>query len=489
VEQDLDLLDATAQAALVRAGEVTPLELVDAAIARIEMLNPTLNAVIHERFERAREEAPHAPDGSFRGVPILVKDCDGPLAGEPYHLGNRLLKKMRHTADHDSYLLARLRAAGFVAVGKTNAPEFALLPTTEPTAYGPTRNPWDLERSPGGSSGGSGAAVASGMVPLAHGGDGGGSIRIPASMCGLFGLKPTRGRVSLGPEGESWSGLVVRHVLTRSVRDSAAVLDVLAGAMPGDPYAAAPPARPFVEDVGRAGRRLRIGTTATAPGGLAAVMRECVAAVDDASTLLSEELGHEIVPAERPAALDDMSALIAFTTIQAVAVAHDVDLLARVAGRAVEPDDVETLTWMLCEQGRRVTAAEYVETLEVARAWSRRIASWWDPDDRGFDLLLTPTLAEPPPFLGDIDSDAPDPSHALARIVPFGVFTAPFNLTGQPAMSVPTWWEDDLPIGVQLVAATGREDLLFRVAAELEQARPWVRRTPGVFALRGNHGT
>jgi amidase len=479
---ELGLLDATAQAELVRNGDVTPIELVEAAIARVEQVNPALNAVIHERFDRARDEATRAPDGPFRGVPIVVKDLDGPLADEPYHLGNRVLKRIGYVADHDSYLNAKLQAAGFVVVGKTNAPEFGLLPTTEPTAYGPTRNPWNVERSAGGSSGGSGAAVASGMVPLAHGGDGGGSIRIPASMCGLFGLKPTRGRVSLGPdEGEAWGGLVVRHVITRSVRDSAAVLDLLAGAMPGDPYAAAPPVRPFREEVGAEVGSLRIGVLTAAPAGLAEVAPACVGAVDDAVHALQDALGHEVEPAAL-GAFDDLAALGAFTVIQAVSVAHDVDRLAALASRDIGPDDVETLTWSLCQRGRTISAAAYVEALETARAWSRRIARWWAADGGGFDLLLTPTLAEPPPLLGDIDSDAPDPSHALARIVPFGIFTVPFNMTGQPAMSVPTFQADGLPIGVQLVAATGREDLLMRVAAQLEQVRPWATRTPGISA-------
>jgi amidase len=477
---DLTALDATAQAELVRAGAVTPLELVDAAIARVEERNPSLHAVIHERFDRARDEAKRVAlisDRPFRGVPLLVKDHDGPLAAEPYHHGNRLLKELGYRADHDSYLVRLLRAAGFVVVGKTNVPEFGLLPTTEPTAYGATKNPYDETRSAGGSSGGSAAAVASGMVPVAHAGDGGGSIRIPASMCELFGLKPTRGRVSLGPdEGEAWSGLVVRHVLTRTVRDSAAVLDAVAGAQPGDPYAAAPPARPFLDEVGIGGLRLRVGVRLRAPGDLAPVAPACAAAVDEAAAVLADELGHDVDMDASPAALDDLDALVGFTTIQAGAVATDVAMLARIAGREIGPDDVETLTWALYEQGRDMPVVRYVTALEDSRAWSRRVAGWWDPHDdtvAGYDLLLSPTLCEPPPRLGEIASDAPDPGPALARTVPFGVFTAPFNLTGQPAVSVPMGRNEGLPIGVQLVAATGREDLLFRVAAELERARPW----------------
>jgi amidase len=475
----LAALDATAQAALVRAGELKPVELVEAAIARVEATNPTVNAVIHERFERALDEATDPPDGPFRGVPIVVKDHDGPLAGEPYHHGNRLLRALGATADHDSWLIARLKEAGFVVVGKTNTPELGLLPTTEPTAYGATRNPWDLGRSSGGSSGGTAAAVASGMVALGHGGDGGGSIRIPASMCGLFGLKPTRGRVSLGPDaGEEWSGLVVRHVITRTVRDSAAVLDLLAGPMTGDPYTAAPPVRPFAREVGREGRRLRVGVRRTAPGGLAEVAPACSDAVDDAAELL-QLLGHEVVTDVGPDALDDLSALAAFMVIQATAVARDVTELSVAAGRPVSPEDVESLTWELHERGRAITAAGYIAGCETARAWSRRVLSWWERAD-GFDLLLTPTVAEPPPLLGEIAADGPESDRALERLIPFGVFTAPFNITGQPATTLPIRVSAGLPIGVQLVAAAGREDLLLRIAGELEDARPWPAIAPAL---------
>jgi len=303
---DLAFLDATAQAELVRTGEVSPLELVDGAITRTEKLNPELNAVIHPRFEKARTEAstPFPADAPFAGVPIVIKDLDGTLEGEPMHHGNRVLKKLGHVADHDSYLIAKLRAAGFVPIGKTNVPEFGLLPTTEPEAYGPTRNPWNTAHSSGGSSGGTASAVASGMVALGHAGDGGGSIRIPASACGLFGLKPARGRISMGPDtGEDWGGLVVRHVLTRSVRDSAAVLDVLEGFMPGDPYTAPPPVRRFADEVGAHPGRLRIGLRTRAFGDLCATDDECVAAAEDAARLL-ESLGHHVEPAA-PAAFDE----------------------------------------------------------------------------------------------------------------------------------------------------------------------------------------
>ena len=481
---DLAVLDATAQAALVRDGAATPRELVDAALARIDAVNPELNAVIHRRDARARAEADAGPpDGPFRGVPVLVKDLDGTLGGEPLHLGNRMLRDLGHVADHDSHLFARLRAAGCVIVGKTNTPELGLLPTTESHAHGPARNPWDLTRSPGGSSGGSAAAVAAGMVPVAHAGDGGGSIRIPASACGLFGLKPTRGRVSLGPDdGEAWAGLVARHVVTHTVRDSAGVLDVLAGAEPGDPYAAAPPSRPFADEVGADPGKLRVGVlSATAPAGLVPVDPACSAAADEAAALL-ESLGHTVEPTS-PAPLDDIALLVHFTTVLAASTAYDLRKLGAVAGRDLTADDVEPVTWAQSEAGRAITAAAYLEAVESLRAWSRRMAEWWAPTGT-FDLLLTPTMARPPAPLGEIRGD--DADGAIFAATPYAAFTVPFNVTGQPAMSVPlTWSSTDasvLPIGVQLVAATGREDLLFRVAAQLEAAQPWIDRRPPVHA-------
>jgi amidase len=484
---DLAVLDATAQAALVRDGTATPRELVDAALARIDAVNPQLDAVIHRRDERARREADAGPpDGPFCGVPIVVKDLDGSLAGEPLHLGNRMLRDLGHVADHDSYLFARLRAAGCVIVGKTNTPELGLLPTTEPSAYRPAHNPWDLTRSPGGSSGGSAAAVASGMVPVAHAGDGGGSIRIPASACGLFGLKPTRGRVSLGPDdGEAWAGLVARHVVTRSVRDSAAVLDVVAGAMPGDPYAAASPSRPFAEEVGADPGALRVGVLSVrAPAGLVEVDPACIDAAHDAATLLAS-LGHHVEQAY-PEPLDDIALLVHFTTVLAASTAYDLRKLAIVAGRDLTADDVEPVTWAQAELGRAITADAYLEAVESLREWSRRMAVWWEPLDgaRGFDLLLTPTMARPPAPLGEIRGD--DADGAILAATPYAAFTVPFNVTGQPAMSVPLHWSDGgsdgLPIGVQLVAAAGREDLLLRVAGQLETARPWIDRRPPVHA-------
>ncbi|MGO9873089.1 MAG: amidase [Acidimicrobiia bacterium] len=478
---DLGLLDATDQAALVRSGAISPLESVDAAIGRVEALNDELNAVIHPLFERARSLAVEGcGDGPFRGVPIVVKDLDGTLAGASYHAGNRLLRDVGWVAPSTCFLFAKLEAAGFVIVGKTNTPEFGLMPTTEPLAYGPTRNPWDPARSPGGSSGGTAAAVASGMVALGHGGDGGGSLRVPASMCGLFGLKPSRGRISLGAEeAESWAGMVARHVITRSVRDSAAVLDVLQGYMTGDWYSAPPPLRPYLGEVGAAPGRLRVGVRTDAPLGITATDRECVAAVEDTAGLLAS-LGHTIESAS-PAGLDDLAAMEAISTVMLASLDADLGDVAEVVGRPVTADDVEPMTWMLREGAATLDAGGYVRSLASLHRWARRVISWWVDD--GFDLLLTPTCAEPPPMIGDVGDQSDGGIQASARSVPFAIYTVPFNATGQPAMSVPlAHAASGLPIGVQFVAAPNREDVLFRVAAQLEDARPWANQRPPIHA-------
>ena len=474
---DLSLLDATAQAALVQSGEASAAEVVDAAIGRIEQLNDDVNAVIHPLFDRARAAvASGLPSGPFTGVPIVVKDLDGTLAGAPYHAGNLALKNANYVATTTSYIFEKLERAGFVIVAKTNTPEFGLMPTAEPQVYGPTHNPWNLAHSSGGSSGGSAAAVASGMVPVGHAGDGGGSIRIPASMCGLFGLKPTRGRVSLGPaEHESWAGLVMRHVVSRSVRDSAAVLDVLQGYMTGDWYTAPLPARRYADEVGTAPGKLRIGVRTTAPLGIATVDPECVRAVEDTARLL-ESLGHSVTDTA-PAALDDAALLETFTTVMLSSLRTDLAEVAEIIGRPVTAADMEPGTWANFEAGAAIDAGSYVAALKKMQAWSRRVIAWWFDD--GFDLLLTPTLCEPPPVLGDLTA----PEAGAGRSLPFVIFTAPFNVTGQPAMSVPLATSSTgLPVGVQLVAAPYREDLLFRVAAQLEQATPWAGRRPTVHA-------
>ena len=478
---DLSTLDAIAQAELVRRGAASPIELVDAAIARIEKCNDELNAVIHPLFDRARVAANGIlPDGPFRGVPIVIKDLDGTLAGAPYHGGNKLLKELKYTPEITSYLFSKLEEAGFVIVGKTNTPELGLMPSAEPLAYGPTHNPWDVTRSAGGSSGGSAAAVAAGLVPVAHAGDGGGSIRIPASMCGLFGLKPSRGRISLGPvESEPWGGLVMRHVVSRSVRDSAAILDVLQGYMTGDPNTAPPPARPYQREVGADPGKLRIGVSTHAPSGLAETDPGCIAAVGEAASLL-ESLGHKIEDSA-PAALAEPGLMDQFSAVMMSCLRAEIAEIAEIAGRPLTADDMEPMTWLYYEMSSGFSGGDYVHAVDEMHRWTRRVASWWF--DLGFDLLLTPTLAEPPPVLGDVGNHSDGGITAAGRSIPFAAYTAPFNVTGQPAMSVPLHWtEAGLPIGVQLVAAPFREDQLIRVAAQLEQARPWADRHPPVHA-------
>jgi amidase len=459
---------------------VKPLELVEAAIARIEKLDPALGAVIHPAFERARARAsaPDLPDGPFRGVPLLMKDIGGQEAGAPHHAGMAFLKRAGWTEQEDSYFTRRLVEAGFVSLGRTNTPELALLPTTEPDAYGPTRNPWNPQRSAGGSSGGAAAAVASGMVPVAHASDGGGSIRGPASACGLVGLKPTRGRNSFGPGlGERWSGFSCEFVVTRSVRDSAAVLDVTAGRMPGDPYAAAPPARPFAREVGADPGRLRVGFLRGAPRGLE-VDPECRAAAEKAARLL-ESLGHE-VEESHPDALDDPQSVAHYVRVVTANTARALDAWGAKVGRPVGSGDVEPLTWALAEQGRGLSAPDLLETLEFVHRFGRRVAAWWE---QGFDLLLTPTYSILPAEIGFIRSPPEEPLRAFLLSAPYGACTLPFNMTGQPALSLPLHWsEGGLPVGVQLVADTGREDLLFRVAAQVEAAAPWSGRRPAICA-------
>jgi amidase len=469
---ELAFSDATAQAELVRRGEVEPRELVEAAVARIERLDPTLNAVVIPLFDQALERARGPlPEGPFTGVPFVLKDLIAEQAGALHREGSAFLEG--YVSRHDQELVVRHRRAGLIVVGKTNVPEFGILPTTEPRLFGPTRNPWDLERSPGGSSGGTAAAVAAGMVPMGHGSDGGGSIRIPASCCGLFGLKPTRGRITLGPAlGDVMSGLVCEHALTRSVRDSAALLDATAGPAPGDPYSAPEPARPFAEEVKLDPGRLRIAVTTEAPTGLP-VDPECVAAVTDAARLC-ESLGHEIVE-HSFADLDAGAITDAFLVLWSAGQAALVDWWARRLGREPGPEQLEPLTRALSEMGRQRTAGDYLLAVGFLQQVSRRIADAFT----GFDVLLSPTMAEPPARLGAFEAPEGEPLFPLLRATPFATFTVLANVTGQPAMSVPLYWtRSGLPIGVMFTGRFGDEATLFRLAAQLEAARPWAGRRP-----------
>ena len=475
-------IDATAQAELVRNGDVSPQELVEEAIGRVEALNPQVNAVIHELYEEGRAAAGTSlPDGPFRGVPFLFKDIGAALAGQPLHLGTQVLKDIDFRAPVDTFLGVRLRDAGFVTIGKTNVPELGILPATESRAYGAARNPWDLDHTPGGSSGGAAAAVASGMVAIAHANDGGGSIRIPASHCGLVGLKPSRQRISEGPlAGDTMSGMISELAVTRSVRDAAALLDAVAGPAPGDPYVAPSPERPYVEELGIEPGPLRIGLVTTSAEGIE-VDPVVVAAAQAAGALL-ESLGHGIEERRLTDAAPGVGEELvpSFMVRWAAGQAALLSTLARVIGRPFTADDVEPLTWALAEDGRERGAGEYLEAVGMHQLVGRIIGTWLDSD---LDLLLTPTVGEPPPPLGTYDDSGPDPMAAIRRAFPTGAFSGIFNATGQPGISLPLHWtEDRLPVGVQLVGPLGGEGLLIRVAAQLERARPWADRRPPLFA-------
>ena len=467
-------LDAADQAALVRRGEVTPLELVDAAIARVERLNPSLNAVVTPLFDSAREAARGPlPEGPLKGVPYLLKDLGAAQAGVRRASGAAVLREF--VPDFDDVLVERLRAAGLIFIGRTNTPELGASATTEPGLFGPTRNPWDPERSPGGSSGGSAAAVASGMVAAAHGNDGGGSIRIPASCCGLFGLKPTRARSTAAPGGgERW--LAVDHALTRSVRDSAALLDAIAGGVPGDPCWAPPPERPYAEEVGVDPGSLRIAWTAAAPRG-SAVHPDCARAVEETAALC-RDLGHEVE--EGSPDFDYAPFEEAFLSMFAAGVASALDGIARQFGVAPSPERYDPATWRLYERGAELSASRYLQAVDLTQAVGRRLAAFFEDAD----IWLTPTLGRPPELLGRLDpSLESDPDEALEYALSYVAFTPICNCAGVPAASVPLHWnEEGLPVGVQLVAPYAGEDLLFRLASQLEAARPWSGRRPPIGA-------
>jgi len=472
-------LDALDQAKLVRRGEVSATEMVEWSIERIESLNGTVNAVVSTSFDQALARAAANPTGPLAGVPYVLKDLVVERAGTPFTEGSRFLRG--YVSTYTSELALRLDRAGLIVVGRTNTPEFGMAPTCEPLLHGATRNPWNLDHTPAGSSGGSAAAVASGMVAAAHGSDLGGSIRYPASACGLFGLKPTRARVPLGPEyGDALSGGAAEHALTRSVRDSAALLDAVSGSMPGDPYPAPPVARPFLDEVGRDPGRLRIAwSSRTADGDLGHA--DCVAAVTDAVALL-ESLGHEVVEADLPGLTPEVGDAIG--TMMLSAVAWIVGYWIRTLGREPGPDDLEPLTRAFWEQGQCITAARYLMAVEATQRFSRVVAAFLTGGSTGYDLYLTPTMSEPPARIGEITSTPEEPMRALergGRTVRYAGVVA--NLTGNPAMSVPLWWNaEGLPIGVHFLGSFGDEATLFRLAGQLEAARPWASRRPPVHA-------
>lgn len=471
----LEDLDATAQAALVRKGELTPSELVEAAIARIERLNPRLNAVVTPMYDQARAAARGPiPDGPLAGVPFLVKDFIAEVAGVRFTEGVAFLRD--YVPTEDTELVRRYKRAGLLIVGKTNLPALALGQTTEPQFFGPTHNPWDLRRTPGGSSGGSAAAVAARLVPMAHGNDAGGSIRNPASCCGVFGLKPTRARNPLGPlYGDLFSGLVAEHALTWSVRDSAALLDATAGPDLGDPYWCPPPSRPFVQEVTAPPRPLRIGFTSQTPLGTP-LHADCLTALQDAAALCAD-LGHEVT--EATPAFNAERLFQSHTTLVASGFAWAIEDWARRTGRTPTADAFEPFLWALAEKGRQISAPAYLLALQDLQREARSIARFFVDHD----LWLTPTLGEPPVLLGTFAFSAEDPFAMRRRTRIFDPFTYLSNATGQPAMSVPLYWNgDNLPIGTHFVGRFGDEATLFQLAGQLETARPWAQRQPPVSA-------
>jgi amidase len=496
--KEFDQFDGLGLAELVRKKEVSPLELCEEAISRIEQVNPKVNAVITPMYDIARKAVQKGlPEGPFAGVPFLLKDIIEEYEGVPLTMGSRALRN--YVSAQDSEMVVRFKKSGVVILGKTNVPELGLLAVTEPELHGPSRNPWNTGHTPGGSSGGSAAAVASGMVPLAAGNDGGGSIRIPASCCGLFGLKPTRGRNPLGPMvGELWQGAVVSHVITRSVRDSAAMLDATQGPDAGAPYVIPPPERAYLQESERDPASLKIAFTSASPIGTP-VHRECVKAVDEAAKLL-ESLGHKVEEAQPE--VEGKAVAMSYLTMCFGEVAVVIEELKAVLGRKATPSDVETLTWTIGLLGRTVSAGDFAKAKREWGVAGRAMGRF----HQKYDLYMTPTLAYPPVRIGELQ---PKPYERLAMKVVnalgLGIilkaaglvdqmaeaslaktpFTQLANLTGQPAMSVPLHWTPEgLPVGVHFMAPFGEEAMLFRLAAQLEKARPWFNRRPPVWAKR-----
>ncbi|MGE0094167.1 MAG: amidase [Alphaproteobacteria bacterium] len=468
--------DAVGLADLIRRKQVSAEEVLEAAIARIERLNPKINAIIRPMFDQARKQVARGlPKGPLAGAPFAMKDLGALYAGVPTVNCSRLCAN-DPPADHNSTITERLLAAGLVILGKTATPEMGLCMTTEPVLYGPTRNPWNTDYSAGGSSGGSGAAVSSCMVPAAHGSDGGGSLRVPSSNGGLFGYKPTRARTPAGPDaGEGWSGLSLEHAVARSVRDSAAILDATQGFAPGDPYCAPQHDRPFLSEMGVDPGRLRIALTTKGKLG-EAIDPECVQAAKNAARLC-ESLGHEVVEAE-----PDYDAEAVRWALKVIITSNMTNLLAtigRARGRAVDAGEVERVTWQWAEDGKRMTGADYARAVQVLHTTGRKLASFFSK----FDVALTPTLASPPVKLGVVNMMRNDPEVFFDDLFDRLPFTPLYNVTGGPAMTVPLHWTaSGMPVGVQFGGDFGADVTLFRLASQLETAQPWIGRFPATMA-------
>lgn len=463
--------DASSLASLIRSGKVSPQEVETTARNAIAAVNPSLNAVVGDLFDRPLEAA---SDGPFAGVPFLVKDLVAHAQGVTHEMGSRLARGLAFP--HDSVLMARFRAAGVAILGRTNTPEMGCNATTEPIANGATRNPWDPTRSPGGSSGGSAALVAAGAVPFAHANDGGGSIRVPAASCGLVGLKPTRGRVPIGPDGDSpIGGMGIEFAVSRTVRDSAALLDAVHGSAPGELFWLAPPARPYRDEVGAPVERLQVAWSVNPPNGVP-VHPESVAAVEQVAKLLGD-MGHAVRSEDPPVPKEAFAHAV--TTFFAAFAGHGLRQLSAALGRPLDLDTVEATTLALYRHAEQLTAIDVMQAEANRNAVNRTVGAWFE----GVDLLVTPTNAEPAWPLGWMNADdrTLDGPAWLEKVFSKVPFTALFNLSGQPAISLPLAESSDgLPIGIQLVARYGREDLLIRVAAALEEALPWRQRRPRI---------
>lgn len=468
---EYDQYDGLGLAELIAKREVTPLELLDAVRQRVEALNPKLNAFCALFFERAEAQIKNGlGNGPFKGVPFALKDLGVHLSGLPTTFGSRAYKN--YVPDYDSTLVERYKQAGLVIFGKTTTPEFGLTTTTESALFGLTRNPWNLEKTAGGSSGGASAAVASRILPLAHGSDGGGSIRIPASCCGLFGLKPTRGRVPLGPaQFESWNGCSHHHALTLSVRDSAALLDATGGAELGAPFFVTPPVRPFLQEVGADPGQLRVALVVEPTNG-APLDPACRKAVLDAAKLC-ESLGHQVEEAKLP--LDDAVLRAAFLSVIHVSLARVLDDGAKPLGRAVTEKDVEPITWVIAQAGRNTSSLVYSRAINTLQQAGLAVAKLM----QRYDVILQPTLAKPPAALGTLSLSRSDLQGYIKDVGEFSPNTALYNWTGQPSMTVPLHWTaEGLPVGVMFSARFGDDATLFRLAAQLEKAKPWAGRRP-----------
>lgn len=466
-------MDAVAQAQMVRSAEVKSFELVDAAIGRIEAVNSDLNAVIMTRYEEALFESEgRVGNGPLAGVPFLLKDIGATQAGTPNHLGNRALKAAGNMSEHDTVLGARFRDAGLVTLGKTNLPELGTVPVTQSLAYGAARNPWDLTRSPAGSSGGAAAAVASGMVPVAHANDGGGSTRLPAAWNGLVGLKTTRGRQ---PMPNSGSRLTSELVVSRTVRDTAAVLEVTHGHTSGDLYHLAPPDRSYREEVrAEVPSGLRVGLLVDG-GDEYDIDPECVAAAENGARLV-ESWGHTVEPVTGEVLFGGDGRVNG--QLWMAGIRHRVNMLGEMLGRPLTEDEVDPYNWAAAERGSALTAADLFKAQDAQQAWSAGVCEWMDQ----YDLLITPTAGCPPILIEDGEPDPDEPWRIGRTYGRIGRFTLPFNVTGHPAISVPLHWtEDGLPAGTQFVAGMGREDLLLQVAARCETEQPWIDRRPAVW--------